>query len=291
MNTQSMKYFTVAARLENLSKAAELLHISQSSLSKHILNLEKELGMPLFDRNGKKLHLNEAGRHFLKHCERILSETDSAVSELQNLKSGGDSVIRISAAGIPGSLSECLSAFQQSYSNVEYVLESFGPDSEIPDINRVDMMIYPDEEFFKRYEGYDFYIEKYLLAVNKDSSLAERISVPTRLLNGQSFVFMRFSGELEYPCRVCHAQNLQFASSHYVDSNEFHMQMIANGLGVGFLPEECAGPYRQDSRIRLLRLADSRFSRKMKVCFKRDKHLSDMARAFKAHMLDYYQLK
>ncbi|MBR3263413.1 MAG: LysR family transcriptional regulator, partial [Lachnospiraceae bacterium] len=55
MNLDQMHFFTVVAQMENVSKAADSLHMTQSTLSKNILRLEEELGVPLFDRHGKKL--------------------------------------------------------------------------------------------------------------------------------------------------------------------------------------------------------------------------------------------
>ena len=65
MNIQNLKYFAIVAKLENVSRAAELMHTSQSSISKNIFTLEEELGTKLFDRHGKKLVLNDAGKRFL----------------------------------------------------------------------------------------------------------------------------------------------------------------------------------------------------------------------------------
>lgn len=290
MNTQSMRYFSVVARLENASRAAELLHTTQSSVSKNISNLEKELGMPLFERNGKKITLNEAGKSFLKYCDKILQETENAYKELRNLREGGDNMIRISTAGTEKRLLECMAEFRKIYSNTEYIIRSFQPGGELPDINQVDVMIYPDEDRFRKYDGYDFYQEKYYLAVNKDSPLTSHASLPTRMLNGRSFVILRYTDEPEYPFFVCSAQNIQMASVHYVDSRELHLQMVAQGLGAGFVPDGQEELYRRENTIRLVHLSDSRFSRRMKVCFKRDKHLSSLAAEFKKYMIRYFQL-
>jgi len=289
MNIQNLKYFSVVARLENVSKAAELLHTTQSAVSKNILNLEKELGIPLFERHGRRLVLSEAGQHFLKRCDRILAETDNALQELKQLQDG-DNIIRLSTAGAERHLSECLAAFLTSYPNVEYVVNSFWPGSDLPDINQVDVMIYPDDERFRKYDGYDFYTERALLAVPKTDPLAERASIPTRMLSGQSFIFLRSGEETEYPFQVCLSQNVEMGSVHYVDSMELQMQMIMRGIGAGFIAEESELLFRHEDSISLIHLADSRFSRKMKVCFKRDKHLSDIAAAFKAHMIRFYDL-
>ena len=52
MELLQLRYFDVIARCENISRAAEELHVSQPSLSGSLLRLEKELGFPLFDRRG-----------------------------------------------------------------------------------------------------------------------------------------------------------------------------------------------------------------------------------------------
>lgn len=65
MKISQLHYFTTVAQLENISKAAELLHISQPTLSKNIAALETELMTPLFNRDSKQLSLNPAGKRFL----------------------------------------------------------------------------------------------------------------------------------------------------------------------------------------------------------------------------------
>ena len=83
MTITQLRYFIVAAQTENLLKAAAALYISQSSLSKNIASLEKELGVELFDRNGKSLRLNEAGGQFLASCQKMLGEFDSMVEGMK----------------------------------------------------------------------------------------------------------------------------------------------------------------------------------------------------------------
>ena len=56
-----------------LTKAASTLHLTQSALSHQLKELEKELGIDVFNRNGKKLHLSEQGYRFLRSSEKILA--------------------------------------------------------------------------------------------------------------------------------------------------------------------------------------------------------------------------
>lgn len=84
MELLQLKYFLTIASMEHISKAAEMLYVSQPSLSKTISRLEKELGTPLFDRYSRNIKLNETGRIFLKHVERIFFELEEAQIEIKN---------------------------------------------------------------------------------------------------------------------------------------------------------------------------------------------------------------
>ena len=72
MNITQLRYFVSVAQLENMTKAARLLHLTQSSLSKNIAMLEEELGMPLFDRGSRRIILNQQGRRFLEYSSMVL---------------------------------------------------------------------------------------------------------------------------------------------------------------------------------------------------------------------------
>lgn len=73
MELLQIQYFEKIAKYQNMSKAAEELHVSQPALSSCLLRLEEELGAKLFDRNGKKLVLNSYGRYFLRLSQQILN--------------------------------------------------------------------------------------------------------------------------------------------------------------------------------------------------------------------------
>lgn len=82
MELNQIKQFRVIARTESISKAAEMLFIAQPSLSQTLKRLENELGTPLFERRGRNIVLNGAGRIFLKYCDEIVTALDSAVKEI-----------------------------------------------------------------------------------------------------------------------------------------------------------------------------------------------------------------
>ena len=97
MELNQIKQFRVIARTESVSKAAEILFIAQPSLSQTLKRLETELGTPLFDRRGKRIVLNGAGKIFLRYCDEIVAALDSAVKEIDEYKGSGKSDIRVSS--------------------------------------------------------------------------------------------------------------------------------------------------------------------------------------------------
>ncbi|WP_424320987.1 LysR family transcriptional regulator [Lacticaseibacillus chiayiensis] len=82
MRLLQLNYFLNVAATQNISRSARILHVSQPSLSRSIHDLENELGVPLFIRNGHALALNEAGRRFAIQVRQGLTVVDNAVDSL-----------------------------------------------------------------------------------------------------------------------------------------------------------------------------------------------------------------
>lgn len=83
MNYNKLKYFFEIAKTQNISRASELLYISQSSLSKAILDLEEEFGTPLFIRAYHKLILTEAGKELQKQLEPFFSNEQTMINRVK----------------------------------------------------------------------------------------------------------------------------------------------------------------------------------------------------------------
>lgn len=95
MTLNQMIYFQKIAQLGNMGRAARVLNISQPSLSVAISNLEKELNLSLFLRDGHKLALSAEGRQFLSHVETILAGVQETQLHMQSLSANRDVMIRI----------------------------------------------------------------------------------------------------------------------------------------------------------------------------------------------------
>lgn len=95
MTLTQLIYFEKLAEIENMGRTAQVLHISQPSLSISISKLEAELNIMLFNRVGHKLVLTEEGKQFLIHVKKILRDVQDAQVHMQSLSADRNSHIRI----------------------------------------------------------------------------------------------------------------------------------------------------------------------------------------------------
>lgn len=92
MTLNQLYYFQMIAKYENYQKAAEELYIAQPSLSRSIASLEKELGVSLFEKNGRGVNLTKGGKLFLEYADRIISECEIAKNKMMEMASDGGKI-------------------------------------------------------------------------------------------------------------------------------------------------------------------------------------------------------
>ncbi|MDE8565044.1 LysR family transcriptional regulator [Anoxybacillus rupiensis] len=124
MELRQLKYFVEVAKREHVSETAEVLHVAQSAISRQIANLEAELGVQLFERDGRNVRLTPVGRYFLPHAETVLRAVDHAKQQIDEYLDPEQGTIKI---GFPSSLAShtmpmVISAFKERHPNVKFHL-------------------------------------------------------------------------------------------------------------------------------------------------------------------------
>ena len=86
MELRVLRYFLLAAREENITRAAELLHVTQPTLSRQLMQLEQELGVKLFHRSRHSVYLTAEGLLFRRRAQEIISLAEKAKEELSPME-------------------------------------------------------------------------------------------------------------------------------------------------------------------------------------------------------------
>ena len=93
MNIEQLRYFQLTASFQHMSKAADMLNISQPALGSNIRRLEIELGVPLFDRVGRNIVLNSYGEEFLKSANSIIDIWSEATIKLKSMRDDNSNTV------------------------------------------------------------------------------------------------------------------------------------------------------------------------------------------------------
>jgi len=125
MELRHLRYFVVTAEAQHFTRAAEILGMAQPPLSQQIRQLEQEVGTPLFDRTGRGVVLNDAGRAFLACAQDILRRAEAAVQTAQRAARGevGELALGFTeSASFNGVVTEVIRRYRQQYPDVEMTL-------------------------------------------------------------------------------------------------------------------------------------------------------------------------
>jgi DNA-binding transcriptional LysR family regulator len=114
MELRHLRYFKAVAEQGSFSGAARGIYVSQSALSEQIADLERELGVPLFDRSERKLRLTMHGEIFLRESNKVLDGSDHAVALARRSFRGEVGTLRIGffAGGVGTRFAELIRRFR-----------------------------------------------------------------------------------------------------------------------------------------------------------------------------------
>ncbi len=122
MELRVLQYFLAAAREENITKAAALLHITQPTLSRQLMQMEEELGVKLFRRGKHNILLTEEGMLLRRRAQEIVDLAEKTAKELKHEEEAVSGEISIGCGETQNMkpLSEMMASFQQKYPDINF---------------------------------------------------------------------------------------------------------------------------------------------------------------------------
>lgn len=189
MEIRILKYFLMAAREENITKAAALLYITQPTLSRQLIQLEEELGVKLFHRSKHKIILTDEGMRLRRRAEEIVALADKTEREFSQKGDNLAGEIAIGSGELQSSLflSNFLADFQRKHPQITYDIYSGNSDNIKEQIERgiLDIGLLVEPVDITRYEFIRLPVrEQWGILVREDSELSKKESIsPEDLIN------------------------------------------------------------------------------------------------------------
>lgn len=124
LDIHRLKIFVRVAEFKNFSKAAQVLYLTQPTVSQHIASLEQFVGLPLFDRTGKEASLTRAGEILYDYARQIIILQDEAEQALNHFRGKKSGHIMLGASNIPGEyiLPNLLGIFKKLYPEIQITI-------------------------------------------------------------------------------------------------------------------------------------------------------------------------
>src|SRR5690606_32009487 len=178
----------------NFTRAAERVHVTQSTLSHQISQLEDEIGQRLFDRGGKRVVLTEAGESFLAYATRALAVIDQGLSELKQAATPMTGTVRIGTTPTfnLGFLPDCVALFLRQNPTVKIVIKELTGD-DITNGLKAEQLDVGIGYRAEQQEGISFeplFNEELALIVAPDHPLAKRKRLRMAELHHESLVLL-----------------------------------------------------------------------------------------------------
>ncbi len=193
MEIRQLQYFIEVAEREHVSEAAIALHVAQSAVSRQIANLESELGVELFEREGRNIKLSPVGKLFLIHAKTAMKAIEHAKKQIDEYLDPERGTIKI---GFPTSLAGHLlptvvSAFKREHPNIAFHLRqgSYRFLTESVKSGDIDLaFLGPVPTNDPDLEGHILFTEKISALLPEQHQLAEKRSLLLSDLRNDEFV-------------------------------------------------------------------------------------------------------
>lgn len=225
---------------QNISQSAQLLFISQSSLSQTIQHLEKELGYPLFDRTGRNIRLNGNGEIFLVFAEKLTQDYTSMLTQIAKRNQKYQNTVKLDMQCASLYLPEITSYLKKFLPDVQLGVSQRNPD--IPVDAEADIQLYASSELSKKADTRLLLEEQILLALPKGHPLLQKKEIFLTDLVNEDFICLNSSWSLQQILEEqCRTKEIRLSHAIQLDNPDILRRMLCRNLGIAFIPEKTWG--------------------------------------------------
>ena len=240
MDLGQLEAFVEVAQHQSFSKAAEALFLTQPSVTARIQALERELGEPLFERNGRGVRLTDVGNSFLPYAQRVLKDLQEGRDALEGLRSLQIGALRLGSAFTVSTyvLPKLLKTYHERFPAVEISVKT-GRSEEVLHLvlgdevqaGLVRAVVHPDVETVQLYE------DEVVLVTNSQHPFAASGEVRLEDVGRQPLIlFDEGSSYHDLVQGLFRQAGVVPWTAMELDSMEATKKMVEEGLGIAMLP-------------------------------------------------------
>jgi DNA-binding transcriptional LysR family regulator len=289
---RQIRAFTEVSRQLSFARAAEALHLTPPAVTMQVQELEHQVGLPLFERQGRKVALTTAGEYFLVYARRVLAtvkEAGDAMDRLKRVETGLLTVGLVSTAKyfVP----RLLARFRREHPAIELKLRVGSNREQLVQLlqhGEVDLAIMgrPPKEMATRAETFAAHPHVFLAHPRHPLLAMERVPV-SALADEPLLVREQGSGTRALMDRFFEQHRVTPRIAMEMPSNESLKQAVMADMGLGFLSLHTVGLELQCQLLRWLPVEGTPLMRTWNVVHLRSRVLSPAAEALRYFMLEH----
>ena len=296
MTFEQIKSFLAIVKYNHFTLASQELYISQSSISKHIKSLEKELGVELFNRQHRSIRLTDAGEEFYKFAYKSMADYKNILSDMKKYSCEESSSISIGVIDtmVEYGIASLLGDFQMEYPNIQVDLIERSNNKIIEYLSDsvVNLGFINSHYEHKNMLSLQKIIKDDLVLVTSNKhpfsskssiDIFDTAKEKYICVNGDSYlhnVFLNTWGNLNY-----------FPNTLYIDSQiKTLLALTSENIGITIIPYTVASSYKNniDNNIHICKL-ENNFSSNIYLAQLKNKKLSKNETLFKDFAVNWFQ--
>jgi len=295
MELKQIKYFIEVAKREHVTEAAQALHIAQSAVSRQLYNLEEELGVDLFIREGRNIRLTPIGKIFKEHMEKAIRSIDEAEQVIQEYTDPEKGTIHI---GFPSSLAgsilpTAISAFREQHPHVKFKLKqaSYYELTNAVMNSEINMALLgpvpTDQE--KRLKSSILFTDNMVALLPANHRQAGESSIKLSQMRKDSFILFREGFILrKLIMGACNQIGFYPKIAFEGEDIEAIKGLVAAGLGVSIVPETSLMDHMPHGTVKIP-IVDPFVTRTVGVIIPADRQLLPTEELFYDFLQDFYR--
>ncbi|WP_437185333.1 LysR family transcriptional regulator [Planctomicrobium sp. SH668] len=252
MDLDQLRYFLQVAKLQNYTRAAEELGVSQSALSRSIQKLEEELGQPVFERRSRSVALTEAGTLLQSRAQQVITILDDTKAQITD--DGKSGRIRIGAIPTiaPYYLPQVLLPFSQKYPIASIQVQERTTDALLRGCTQgeIDLAIVALPVTDKYLEVEELFVEELLLVLPPKHALAEKKPLLVTDIEPYPFVLLDEAHCLtDNIVSFCQQQSVHPVTVERTSQLAMVQELVSLDHGVSLIPAMARQRDQSDRRV------------------------------------------